>query len=107
MAKNVLLIEYEQRDRNRVRSLLAPPDFTVTEAHDGEEGLAAFGWAGERFAASTGYAQMMYEGMRDHYELDVDSIGPNLAAVFGSATSEEITRPSATPPIAVMKSTPR
>jgi TonB family protein len=42
MAKNVLLIEYEQRDRNRVRSLLAPPDFAVTEAHDGEEGLAAF-----------------------------------------------------------------
>ena len=42
MAKNVLLIEYEQRDRNRVRSLLASPDFTVTEAHDGEEGLAAF-----------------------------------------------------------------
>jgi TonB family protein len=43
MAKNVLLIEYEQRDRNRVRSLLTAPDFTVTEAHDGEEGLAAFG----------------------------------------------------------------
>ncbi|MEP6471140.1 MAG: response regulator, partial [Acidobacteriota bacterium] len=42
MAKNVLLIEYEQRDRNRVRSLLALPDFAVTEAHDGEEGLAAF-----------------------------------------------------------------
>ena len=42
MAKNVLLIEYEQRDRNRVRSLLPAPDFTVTEAHDGEEGLAAF-----------------------------------------------------------------
>jgi TonB family protein len=42
MAKNVLLIEYEQRDRNRVRSLLASPDFEVTEAHDGEEGLAAF-----------------------------------------------------------------
>jgi TonB family protein len=43
MAKNVLLIEYEQRDRNRVRSLLAAPEFAVTEAHDGEEGLAAFG----------------------------------------------------------------
>jgi len=42
MAKNVLLIEYEQRDRKRVLSLLAPPDFAVTEAHDGEEGLAAF-----------------------------------------------------------------
>lgn len=38
-----------------------------------EEGLAAFGWAGERFAASTGYAQMMYEGMRDHYGLDVEN----------------------------------
>jgi TonB family protein len=42
MAKNILLIEYEQRDRNRVRSLLPPPEFEVTEAHDGEEGLAAF-----------------------------------------------------------------
>jgi len=38
-----------------------------------EEGLAAFGWAGERFAASTGYAAMMYEGMRDHYGLDVEN----------------------------------
>lgn len=38
-----------------------------------EEGLAAFGWAGERFAASTGYAKMMYEGMRDHYGLDVEN----------------------------------
>ncbi len=36
-----------------------------------EEGLAAFGWAGERFAASTGYAKMMYEGLRDHYGMDV------------------------------------
>ena len=30
-----------------------------------------------------------------------------LAAVFGSATSEETTRPSATPPIAVMNMMPR
>jgi pyrroloquinoline quinone (PQQ) biosynthesis protein C len=36
-----------------------------------EEGLAAFGWAGERFAASTGYALKMYEGMRDHYGIEV------------------------------------
>ena len=42
MAKKVLLIEYEQRDRNRVRSLLGTSDFDVTEAHDGEEGLEAF-----------------------------------------------------------------
>ena len=40
-----------------------------------EEGLAAFGWAGERFAASTGYAKMMFEGMRDHYGIEV----PNFA----------------------------
>ena len=38
-----------------------------------EEGLAAFGWAGERFAASTGYAKMMYEGLRDHYGVDVEN----------------------------------
>jgi pyrroloquinoline quinone (PQQ) biosynthesis protein C len=38
-----------------------------------EEGLAAFGWAGERFAASTGYARMMYEGLRDHYGIDVEN----------------------------------
>ena len=38
-----------------------------------EEGLAAFGWAGERFAASTDYARKMYEGMRDHYGIDVEN----------------------------------
>ncbi|MDG2305545.1 MAG: iron-containing redox enzyme family protein [Candidatus Binatia bacterium] len=38
-----------------------------------EEGLAAFGWAGERFAASTNYAKMMYEGMREHYGLEVEN----------------------------------
>jgi pyrroloquinoline quinone (PQQ) biosynthesis protein C len=38
-----------------------------------EEGLAAFGWAGERFAASTGYAVMLYEGLRDHYDMDVEN----------------------------------
>ena len=38
-----------------------------------EEGLAAFGWAGERFAASTGYATMMYEGLRDHYGMEVET----------------------------------
>jgi hypothetical protein len=38
-----------------------------------EEGLAAFGWAGERFAASTNYAVMMYEGLRDHYGIEVEN----------------------------------
>lgn len=38
-----------------------------------EEGLAAFGWAGERFAASTNYARLMYEGMRDHYGMEIEN----------------------------------
>ncbi len=38
-----------------------------------EEGLAAFGWAGERFAASTNYAKLMYEGMRDHYGMEIEN----------------------------------
>jgi pyrroloquinoline quinone (PQQ) biosynthesis protein C len=38
-----------------------------------EEGLAAFGWAGERFAASTDYAKKMYEGMREHYGIEVEN----------------------------------
>lgn len=38
-----------------------------------EEGLAAFGWAGERWAAGTGYARLMYEGMRDHYGIEVQN----------------------------------
>jgi pyrroloquinoline quinone (PQQ) biosynthesis protein C len=38
-----------------------------------EEGLAAFGWAGERFAASTNYAKTMYEGMRQHYGIEVEN----------------------------------
>ncbi|HEY7135288.1 MAG TPA: iron-containing redox enzyme family protein [Acidimicrobiia bacterium] len=38
-----------------------------------EEGLAAFGWAGERFAASTDYAKKMYEGMRAHYGIEVEN----------------------------------
>jgi pyrroloquinoline quinone (PQQ) biosynthesis protein C len=38
-----------------------------------EEGLASFGWAGERFAASTGYAPKMYEGLRQHYDMEVEN----------------------------------
>jgi TonB family protein len=43
MAKHVLLIEYEQRDRTRILSLLPAPEYSIKETHDGEEGLAAFG----------------------------------------------------------------
>jgi pyrroloquinoline quinone (PQQ) biosynthesis protein C len=45
-----------------------------------EEGLAAFGWAGERFAASTGYARKMYEGMRDHYGIEVENFAVHAYA---------------------------
>jgi pyrroloquinoline quinone (PQQ) biosynthesis protein C len=38
-----------------------------------EEGLAAFGWAGERFAASTNYAKLLYEGLRGHYGVEVEN----------------------------------
>jgi TonB family protein len=43
MPKKVLLIEYEPRYVERVRSLLGPLQHTITEAHDGEAGMAAFG----------------------------------------------------------------
>ncbi|MGH7819939.1 MAG: iron-containing redox enzyme family protein [Candidatus Binatia bacterium] len=36
-----------------------------------EEGLATLGFAGERLAAKSGYAKTLYEGLRDHYGLDV------------------------------------
>ena len=42
MAKKVLLIEYEPRSLERLRGLLEAGDYFVTEAHDGDEGLAAF-----------------------------------------------------------------
>jgi pyrroloquinoline quinone (PQQ) biosynthesis protein C len=48
-----------------------------------EEGLAAFGWAGERFAASTGYAKLMYEGLRDHYGVDVENFKVHAYAEAG------------------------
>ena len=43
MSKKVLLIEYEPRYIERVRGLLTPLGHTVTETHDGEAGLQAFG----------------------------------------------------------------
>lgn len=38
-----------------------------------EEGLAVFGYAGERRAARTGYAKLLYEGLKQHYGLDVQN----------------------------------
>src|SRR5262245_34162147 len=43
MPKKVLLIEYEPRYIERIRTLLSPLGHTLTEAHDGEAGLQAFG----------------------------------------------------------------
>jgi|SRR5581483_6578622 len=36
-----------------------------------EEGLAVFGYAGERVAAGSGYARTLYEGLRTHYGVEV------------------------------------
>jgi pyrroloquinoline quinone (PQQ) biosynthesis protein C len=36
-----------------------------------EEGLAVFGYAGERLAAKSGYAKQLYEGLKQHYGLEV------------------------------------
>src|SRR5262245_33584467 len=43
MPKKVLLIEYEPRYIERIRALLAPLGHALTETHDGEAGLQAFG----------------------------------------------------------------
>ncbi|MFN2386485.1 MAG: TonB family protein [Thermoanaerobaculia bacterium] len=47
MSKKVLLIEYEPRYVERLTGLLAPPEYQVSVAHDGEDGLAQF--AASRF----------------------------------------------------------
>jgi pyrroloquinoline quinone (PQQ) biosynthesis protein C len=36
-----------------------------------EEGLAVFGYAGERLAARSGYAKALYEGLKTHYGMEV------------------------------------
>ena len=36
-----------------------------------EEGLAVFGHAGERVAAGSGYATTLYEGLKQHYGVQV------------------------------------
>lgn len=38
-----------------------------------EEGLAAYGWAGPRFEAATGYGAKLYQGMREHYGIEVEN----------------------------------
>ncbi|MEP6801465.1 MAG: TonB family protein [Acidobacteriota bacterium] len=43
MAKKVLLIDYEPRSVERARTLLPPPDYALTVATDGEEGLTLAG----------------------------------------------------------------
>jgi len=47
MPKKVLLIEYEPRYIERIRTLLSPLGHAITEAHDGEAGIQSFG--GSRF----------------------------------------------------------
>jgi pyrroloquinoline quinone (PQQ) biosynthesis protein C len=39
-----------------------------------EEGLAVFGYAGERVAAGSGYARTLYEGLAQHYGVQVKNV---------------------------------
>jgi pyrroloquinoline quinone (PQQ) biosynthesis protein C len=45
-----------------------------------EEGLAVFGFAGERLAARSGYAKVMYEGLKRHYGIDVKNFAVHAYA---------------------------
>jgi pyrroloquinoline quinone (PQQ) biosynthesis protein C len=45
-----------------------------------EEGLAVFGFAGERLAAKSGYAKVMYEGLKKHYGIDVKNFAVHAYA---------------------------
>ena len=45
-----------------------------------EEGLAVFGFAGERLAAKSGYAKVMYEGLKRHYGMDVKNFAVHAYA---------------------------
>jgi pyrroloquinoline quinone (PQQ) biosynthesis protein C len=45
-----------------------------------EEGLAVFGFAGERLAAKSGYAKVMYEGLKQHYGIDVQNFAVHAYA---------------------------
>ncbi|GIW40473.1 MAG: hypothetical protein KatS3mg076_1050 [Candidatus Binatia bacterium] len=45
-----------------------------------EEGLAVFGFAGERLAARSGYARVLYEGLKRHYGMDVKNFAVHAYA---------------------------
>ncbi len=45
-----------------------------------EEGLAVFGFAGERLAAKSGYAKILYEGLKTHYGLEVQNFAVHAYA---------------------------
>ena len=45
-----------------------------------EEGLAVFGYAGERVAAGSGYARTLYHGLKTHYGFDVKNFAVHATA---------------------------
>jgi pyrroloquinoline quinone (PQQ) biosynthesis protein C len=65
-----------------------------------EEGLAAFGFAGERAASKTEYAKILYEGLRDHYGLEVENFAVHAYAEeeHGAKADELIRQVAITPP---------
>jgi pyrroloquinoline quinone (PQQ) biosynthesis protein C len=64
-----------------------------------EEGLAAFGYAGERAASRTDYAKVLYEGLRDHYGLEIQNFAVHAYAEeeHGSRAEQLVRELAATP----------
>lgn len=58
-----------------------------------EEGLAAFAFAGERIAGRSDYAKTLYEGMRNHYKIEVENFAVHATAEpQHGAKAEELMR---------------
>jgi hypothetical protein len=53
-----------------------------------EEGLAVLGYAGERIAAGSRAAKTLYEGLRDHYGVDVGSVSALASAEAGDRAAD-------------------
>lgn len=64
-----------------------------------EEGVAAFAIAGERAASRTSYARTLYEGLRDHYGMEVENFAVHAYATHeGGARAADLVRDLATTP---------
>lgn len=64
-----------------------------------EEGIAAFAMAGERAASRTPYAKVLYEGLRDHYGMEVENFAVHAYATHeGGRRADDLVRAIAVTP---------